>query len=133
MTKEAVRANFPHHDVTYGDPPDPLVTVLPIHPEFGPIEIVDDEFELTVSCGNFTHVHLSNYDEGISTAERAKRTVESLVTFLSDVFADRVEFWGSHLGGGGCRQRGSQSKLSKLVFGQAIFTWSGPITDERTG
>jgi hypothetical protein len=104
-----------------------------MYPEFGTIEIIDDEVELTVHCGNFTHIHLANYDEGISTDERDERIVASLIAFLSDVFADRLEFWGSHRSGGGCRRRGSQGTLSKVVFGSVSFTWSGPITDGRTG
>jgi hypothetical protein len=133
MTKEAVRREFPDLRVSFGEPPDPIVTIAPMHPDFGTIEVIDEEVELTVNCGNFTHGHLSNYDEGISTDERDKRIVASLVTFLSDVFADRVEFWGSHRGGGGCRLRGSQGRVSRLVIGGATFTWSGPIKNGRTG
>jgi hypothetical protein len=133
MTKEAVRLNFPDSIVNYGDSPAPVVTIAPVCPEFGAIEIIDDEFELTVSCGNFTHVHLSNYDDGISTDERERRIVASLVAFLSDVFADRYEFSGSHRGGGGCRIRGSQGAVSTLLLGSATFAWSGPINDETTG
>jgi hypothetical protein len=129
MTKEAVRLTFPDSGVSYGDSPAPIVTISPKYAEFGVIEVIDDEFELTVSCGNFTHVHLSNYDEGISLDERERRIVASLVTFLSDVFADRYEFWGSHRSGGGCRVRGSQGPISALILGSAAFTWSGPINE----
>jgi hypothetical protein len=133
LTKQAVRGNFPDLSVAYGEPPEPIVTIAPSYAEFGTIEIIDDGVELSLNCGNFTHVHMSNYDEGISSDERDRRIVVSLVDFLSDVFADRVEFWGSHRGGGGCRLRASQGHISRLVLGSAAFTWSGPIKDGRTG
>jgi hypothetical protein len=133
MTKAAVRVNFPDSTVSYGESPEPIVTIAPMHPDFGTIEVIDDECELTVACGNFTHVHMSNYDEGISPEEREKRIIASLIDFLADVFTDRVEFWGSHQGGGGCRLRKSQGPVSEFALGSATFTWSGPIKNGRTG
>jgi len=97
------------------------------------LEICDDDAALTVNCGNFTHVHFADYDEGISTQERERRSVESLVVFLRDVFSDRIEFWGSHRGMGGCRARGSQGALSRAVVGTAAFVWSGPLHGGETG
>jgi hypothetical protein len=131
--KAAVKANFPDSRAQYDELPAPIVTIPPAHPGFGPIEICDDEVELTVNCGNFTHLHLANHDEGISTRERERRVVESLVAFLRDVFSDRMEFWGSHRGMGGCRARGSQGKLSRAVVGTAAFVWSGPLHGGETG
>ena len=135
-TREAVQLNFPGVSTSYGESPDPIVTIDAIHPAFGRIEVVDDKFELTVYCGNFTHVHLSNYEKGISSEERDKRIVADLVEFLADVFSDRMEFWGSHRGGGGCRVRGSESSLSQHVMEGDIIRWSGPVNgraDELTG
>jgi len=128
-TKHAVAHNFPSLALTYGEEPDPIVTIAPAHPDFGPIEVMDDEFEITVNCGRFTHVHLSNDDEGIDQEERNRRIVAALISFLRDIVADRMEFWGSHRGGGGCRLRGSQGPFSKLIFGPPTFVWSGPIHD----
>jgi hypothetical protein len=126
LAKHAVQENFPDLAVSFGEPPNVIVTVAPKHPEFGPIEVMDDEVEFTVYCGRFTHVHLSNYDDGITPAERRGRLVESLIAFLREVFADRMVFWGSHRGGGGCRQRDSQG----IVF--AIAEWRCGVRLVRT-
>ena len=134
QAKRAVQAEFRGQQISYGEPPEPIITVAPVHPDFGPIEVLDDEVELTVHCGRFTHVHISNYDEGITPEEHNTRVVASLVTLLHEIFADRVEFWGSHRSGGGFRTRGSQGPVSKaLGVTEAEFTWSGPIKNGRTG
>jgi len=69
----AVQAAFPDLEMSFGGPPNAIVRIAPAHPAFGSIEVEDDGPELTVHCGNFTHVHLSNYDEGISSEERITR------------------------------------------------------------
>jgi hypothetical protein len=130
-TRKAVQLTFPNVRISYGESPDPIITFHAIHPDFGSIEVVDDGFELTVYCGNFTHIHLGNYDKGSSREERDKRIVADLVEFLAAVFSDRMEFWGSHRGGGGCRLRETQSSLPELVSGGGIFTWSGPVKGGR--
>ena len=126
QTKKALQHRFPHSAVTYDEGPGPIATIAPIYPEFGVVEVIEGADELTVNCGNFTHVHLSNYDEGISPEERNQRVVASLIDFLSDVFADRIEFWGSHRGIGGCRRRESQDPGLEFESKGATFTWSGP-------
>jgi len=128
LARQAVRAAYPDLATSYGEPPDPIITIPPAHPEFGPLEIMDDEIELTVNCGRFTHVHLSNYEEGITSEVRARRIVADLVEFLGDVFADRMEFWGTHAGGGGCHLRDASPGISRFwVRSREVFTWSGPI------
>ena len=131
--KAAVRENFPDIQARYDELPAPIVTIQPTHPDFGAIEILDADQEITVTCGNFTHVHLDNYDEGISTQERERRIVARLVSFLADVFSDRMEFWGSHRGMGGCRARGSQGAVSRALVGTTAFVWSGPLHGGETG
>lgn len=134
LAKHAVQVNFPGLAMSYGEPPEAIITVEPVHPDFGPVEVLDDEVELTVHCGRFTHVHLSNFDEAITPEERNARIVADLIDFLRDVFADRVEFWGSHRSGGGCRVRHSQGPVSQFLgVADAEFTWSGPIKNGRTG
>jgi hypothetical protein len=54
---------------------------------FGDIEVIDEGYELTIYFGKFTHSHFDN--------------VEAAVACLGDVFADRLEFYGSRKGSGG--------------------------------
>ena len=108
----------------------PVVVFPAIHPDVGDIEIHDEGDELTVVVGNFTHSHFANYDEGIDEAERAKRIVDALVEFLNELFADQVELYGSHKGGGGARRlsRGPRGVISRTFFGGPSFVWSGPLS-----
>jgi hypothetical protein len=107
----------------------PFVVFPAIHPEVGDIELCDDGDELTVYVGKFTHAHFDNHDQGISDTERAERICHSVLSFLDDIFADRIEMYGSHLGGGGTRLRAGQTRgtLSKMSFGSKTHVWSGPI------
>ena len=101
-----------------------------VHSEVGNIEIYDDGDEITIIAGNFTHGHFSNYDEKLSEEEKSKKIAEDVVTFLKDVFADQIAFWGSHSGGGGWHKRGEPNKFYRTeILGKlkTEFVWSGPL------
>lgn len=93
-----------------------------IHPEFGDIELIDDVDEITLIGGNFSHGHFGNYEE-ISEEEKHKRIAESVADFLTDVFADRVVFWGSHKGIGGWKTLKTGKPLKPQ---KGHYIWSGP-------
>ncbi len=107
----------------------PFAVFPAIHPEVGDIEIYDDGDELTVVVGKCTHSHFGNYDQGIADVERTMRISGTVVAFLDDLFADRIEMYGSHLGGGGTRVRdgGSRGLVSRALFGSKTYVWSGPL------
>ncbi len=65
-----------------------------VHPAVGNLEIYDDGNELTLVAGNFTHGHFSNYDENLSVDQKESAIVDAVVSFLEDLFADRVVLWG---------------------------------------
>jgi hypothetical protein len=103
------------------------IVFLAAHPEVGDIEVQDDGDELTVTLGRFTHSHFANHDEGITDSERADRIVDDLVLLLEDVFADRIEFFGSHETGGGFRMR--CGRRDTLEANKKLYVWSGPLTN----
>jgi hypothetical protein len=127
-----LKSRFAGRPVTVGSPPGPIATFPAAHPDVGDLVIHDDGDELTLYVGNFTHVHFNNYDEALAEEERSQRIAEELVAFLEDVFAERVEFFGSHGGGGGCRGRTKERVVvSKLFFGAQTYVWSGPVKVDR--
>jgi hypothetical protein len=103
--------------------------------EVGNIEIQDDEYELTVFVGNFTHWHVGCYEEGYSELEKAEYIASRVVEFLSDLFSDKIVMWGSHSGGGGFYNREEAPQKSKsgwFGFGgkdgeRSEWVWSGRI------
>ena len=121
----ALKRHFPEHDFTIGETPQPCAIFSAIHPEVGNIEIHDDGDELTVYLGNFTHIHFSNYEEKLTEQQAANQIVEDAVTFLVELFQDRVVLWGSHKGGGGCYKRDQKSGRK----GTKEYVWSGPLCD----
>jgi hypothetical protein len=112
-----LKARFSDRPFVVGTGSHPAATFPAIHPEVGDLVIQDDGDELTVYVGNFTHVHFDNVDDTLA--------------FLEDVFADRMEFFGSHLGGGGCRKRAGKPRgvVSKALLGRRTYVWSGPVED----
>jgi hypothetical protein len=76
--------------------------------DFGDIEILDEDDELTIYFGKFTHAHFQD--------------PSAAVDCLRAVFADELEFYGSQTGVGGFRLRGSQSQLATASKAQV---WSG--------
>jgi hypothetical protein len=125
-------ANFPEDSFKVSKEAAPIVVVPAVHPEVGNVEIHDDGNELTVVLGNFTHSHFANYDDGIDDAERAKRIADALIDFLKDLFADRIELYGSHKTGGGARllSRGPRGVISRTFFGGPSYVWSGPLRND---
>lgn len=121
-----LRRHFPDRPFQPGTPPNSVLTFPAKHPDVGAIEIHDDGNELTLYLGNFTHSHISNYDEGISDDDKAKEIIESAVAFLSEVFNDRVIFWGSHKGGGGSYHVSITEP--KPGSNEPRFVWSGPYS-----
>jgi hypothetical protein len=131
----ALKARFAGRPLVLGAGEGPVATFPAAHPGVGDLVIVDDGDELTIYIGDLTHRHFDNYDEGLEESERARRIVEEVVAFLDDLFADRIEFFGSRFGGGGCRRRSETPRgiMSKLFLGARTYVWSGPIDDSSSG
>ena len=119
-------AGFPNRGLRLGEPPGPCAVFSAIHPEVGDIEISDDGDEVTVVVGHFTHKHFDNYDTGLSEAEVAERIAQDVVSFLEDLFSDKIVLWGSHRGTGGCYER---DQKPPRFFGRRRkkYVWSGPL------
>lgn len=123
--------HFPNRGLRVETSPEARVIFPCVHPEVGDIEIHDDGDELTVCAGNFTHGHFSNYNEKLSKEQKAEQIAENVITFLKDVFADQIVFWGSHRGGGGWHQRSQSNKFIRTgSFAEAKkeYVWSGPLS-----
>ena len=86
------------------------VVIPALSQDFGNIEILDEDGELTIYFGKFTHAHFQDP----STA----------VICLRAVLADELEFYGSHNGAGGFRLRGSQAQ-SQMATAPKAQVWSG--------
>ncbi|HEX8200728.1 MAG TPA: hypothetical protein VF590_09590, partial [Isosphaeraceae bacterium] len=98
-----------------------------VHPEVGDIEIYDDEVELTVVAGNFTHGHFSCYDESLSKEQVEETIVDDVVAFLRELFADRIVLWGAHRAVGGWYRRGTDPWSPSGVRREREYVWSGPL------
>jgi hypothetical protein len=127
-----LRAKFPISGMRESPGKSPFAVFPAIHPEVGDIEISDDGDELTVVVGKFTHSHFDSHEQGISDGERAERICRSVLQFLDDLLADRIEMFGTHLRGGGTRLRADEGRgiFSKIFFGRRTYVWSGPTSND---
>ena len=124
-----LKARFSDRSMKLAKAGEGPVAVFPaIHPDVGDVEIFDDGDEITVVLGRFTHTHFANYEEDLTEARREERIAEEVEEFLADLFVDRIELYGSHLGGGGWRlvEDGPRGWVSKIIFGSETYVWSGP-------
>jgi len=82
-----------------------------------------------VAIGKFTHTHFASHDRSFAPAESAERIAQDVVAFLDDLFADRIELFGSRHGSGGYRRRRNKRRgfISRLLFGRQSYVWSGPL------
>lgn len=105
----------------------PSIVFPAVSADFGDIVVTahPHDFELVVDFGRFTHGHFDCHEDGLSSDARADAIVARVLDCLDDMFADRLEFYGSHAGIGGSRPRGTQGRLSKWLLGEQAFVWSG--------
>lgn len=124
-----LRSHFPDRPFTSALGDSPTLIFPCEHPDVGDVEIHEDGDELTVVLGNFTHTHFDCYEQNASEADRADSICASVIKLLDDLFADRIELYGSHAGSGGFRRRGEKDRglLSKTLLGASSFVWSGPL------
>jgi hypothetical protein len=86
-----LRERFLHRSLTEGQSSEEPCAVFPgIHPGIHKVSIYDDGSELTVCVEPLTHGHFDNSTEGLSEAENAQRSVDQVVEFLENLFADRI-------------------------------------------
>lgn len=119
-----LREKFPHREIRFGAPPEPVAIFPAIHPDVGDVRIHDDGDELTLIAGNFTHGHFSNYDSNISKPEKAQVIVEQILEFLERLFDDRIVMFGSHDRRGGWYDRGAAAIDDA---NEPVYVWSGPL------
>ncbi|MBA4068132.1 MAG: hypothetical protein C0501_31415 [Isosphaera sp.] len=129
-----LRERFADRGLVEGTPPDPCAAFPGVHPGIRGVSIYDDGDELTVCVDDLTHGHFSEYTEGLSESEREHRIVESVVEFLSALFADEVVVWGQqHMGGWYRPGSGDAGRNTVIAIGGSGgegpaqgFVWSGP-------
>lgn len=123
---QRLQEEFPDRTFVFGQAPGLVVTVPPDHPEIGAIEIYDEEDELTVVIGRFTHNHFGAYNyTGYSDDELVVELVEDVISFLRDIFSDNVIFWGAHRSSGGTYHRAGGPTESPIEPWGPRYVWSG--------
>jgi hypothetical protein len=104
------------------------IIIPPIYEEFGSIESQDEGNELIVIVGNFTHWHVSCYEEDLSDNEKAEMIVEDIAEFLRGVFNDKIIMWGSHKGRGGFIYRDEYQTQEPQLNAHQKWLWSQPLS-----
>ena len=122
VTSELKR-RFPEVEIEFrGLEPNVIAVIPPIHNSWKPIVIYDDNSEVIVYFGQFTHSHYKYYGEAQSVEAEAEAVAEELCNDLAMVFSDKMEFYkaGSLSGMGP-----TESELSRARRGFPITLWSG--------
>lgn len=123
----ALKDRFPDRPFVYREHPQPIATIEMPFGTVGPVDICDDDDEITIYIGKAGHGHFGNYDENISTVEREQRIAADVVDFLTALFSDRVVIvrilngWS----GGWHRLRDGEQPRRSWFWEQ--FLWSGPL------
>src|SRR5688500_1086600 len=95
----ALEANF-GAEVTLTPESRDFATFGAKHPEVGNVVIEDDEPELIVSVGSITHGHFGSYEDGLSSEEHEAVIADQLISFLADLFTDKILLYKATWGGG---------------------------------
>jgi len=113
---QAFQTRFPNNAIVLNDT-NSIATISGCCPELGNIEVQDEITELIVFVGDITHGHFDCYEESLTQADRDKIVVSNVLDFFEEVFAGKIEFWGSNKMGGGWRPVGTGPQPS--------ITWCG--------
>ncbi len=109
-----------------------VLAVFPaMHPEVGDVSILANGDELVLSLGRFTHLHFACHDKPLPPDAGAARIVAEVAEFLRELFADRIEFYGTRRSGWRPRTGRKRGALSRLFFGRTTYVWSGPLPEEN--
>ena len=118
---ELLKAEFSTLDFTANLDADCFVTIQPAWSDFGQVEILEDNGQLIVNWGRFTHSHIDSYDE--DQEEHVNEIIDLLRHQIDNVIADKVAFWGQSRGGpGGFYFLGRASSLEQPL---PAYLWSG--------
>jgi hypothetical protein len=96
---ELLKVEFSALDFTTNPDANCFVTIQPAWNDFGSVEILEDQGQLIVNWGRFTHSHIDSYDE--DQEEHINEIVDGLRHQIRNVIADKVAFWGQERGGSG--------------------------------
>ena len=116
-----LEAEFTALDFMSNPDADCFVTIQPDWDGFGRVEIQEDQGQLIVHWGRFTHSHIDSYDD--DQEEHINEIIDGLRHLISNVVADKVAFWGqSHGGSGGFF---FLDRVSSIGDRQPAYLWSG--------
>ena len=118
---DLLEAEFSALDFTTNPDADCFVAIRPAWDDFGRVEIQEDQGQLIVHWGRFTHSHIDSYDD--DQEEHINEIVGSLRHQVSNVIADKVAFWGQSRGGSGGFF--FLDHASSLDDRQPAYLWSG--------
>lgn len=99
--------------------------------EFGGLFIAEEEGELIVGVGKFTHAHFNNYKPELVGEEHWDRIAEDTAQFIHDILNERIAAYGSHQGGGGVHRVGQPAKgfFGRLFTPKKMYVWSGRVVE----
>jgi hypothetical protein len=125
--KNKLSSEFPSVDFTV-DSEKRFISIPSGNKDFGDIEILDDQDELTICVGKFTHWHAGCYDDNLKEAQKEDAIIENVTEFLRALFSDEIVVWGNQLGGGGfCHIDKDCKSRSILGLKRNRWVWSGPL------
>lgn len=98
------------------------------NPQLGFVSVTDDRDEATVFVGELTHGHFDWYDGSLSDDARVRLVSDSVLTFLDDLFHDRVVVWTAGPGRSGGWRVLEEGEAPQPRKGVSSHLWSRPLS-----
>jgi hypothetical protein len=126
----ALLARFPNRGFRLGDSPNSIGVFPAAHDSVGDVTIHDDDDEATMFVGTITHLHFDG--DSSPKPEFDQRITDEVVSFLGELFADRILLWKSPAPGhDGAMPLQDAHNFSGISSDDLTYVWSGPIPNPK--
>ena len=127
----ALRAQFSDRGLRAGDSPNTIAVFPAAHDAVGDLTVLDDGDEATIFVGTITHLHFDG--DSSSKPNVDERITDEVVSFLAELFDDRILLWKSRSPAhDGAMPRSDAKNFSGIGSSDLTYVWSGPTPNPKS-
>lgn len=127
--RRMLETRFPDLSIPNSGQPNLVATFAAKNARVGPATVWDNDTDAMIVVGEITHLHFDSSDGDPTIVNTEERIADSVIDWLSALFADEVLLWRSpnRHGTGGHQRFEADAEFSLMGPEDETFRWSGPV------